>query len=57
MRARGIRAEGRMSARNTSSALPNTKQASLSLSPFSLSSYFIPFVRGTQRTGLQRKLQ
>lgn len=57
MRARGIRAEGRMSARNTSSALPNTKQASLSLAPFSLSSYFIPFVRGTQRTGLQRKLQ
>lgn len=49
----GRRAEGRMSARNTSSALPNTKTG---LSRLSLSSYFIPFVTGT-RTGLQRRLQ
>lgn len=53
-RARGTRAEGRMSARNTSSALPNTKTGFFRLS---LCSYFIPFVRGTRRTGLQRRLQ
>ena len=52
-RAWGRRAEGRMSARNTSSALPNTETG---LSRLSLSSYFIPFVTGT-RTGLQRRLQ
>lgn len=44
-----------MSARNTCSALPNTKTG-LSLSRLSLASYFIPFVTGTG-TELQRRLQ
>lgn len=44
-----------MSARNTSSALPNTKTG-LPLSLLSLASYFIPFVTGTG-TELQRRLQ
>lgn len=54
-RAWETKAEGRMSARNTSSALPNTKTG-LSLSRLSLASYFIPFVIGTG-TELQRRLQ